>query len=322
MFSSELSYHSARLKDVAFRAGQHVLHLDASHGPTSVVSHGAQAFFAEMQKFRPDLEVRHLRLWEDDMRPKLEYNLSHVRSKFAMLEGTATAEDIERFADIEDLAASVASAESLVVSVPMWNYGVPWVLKQYFDCVLHPGLSFQETSSGPKGLLGGGKALVIIASSGGNPSKDHLRPWLADVAAMMGFDTVHSIAAAGISHSSREEAMQSLSKEAERVARAISVPSEAGVPGSTDATAPSNDNDDEEKTVGEWSDRELLKWLKAQGGLSDDAIESIEAMKIDGSLWLSASEEDWQSDELGLDDADIALLVSLQRQHVETSGAG
>ena len=76
------------------------------------------------------------------------------------------------------------------------------VMKQYFDCVLHPGLcvfllqqlkpttasaahmppglTFTETSSGPTGLLGGGRPVVLLTSSGGVASKDYVTPWLLE----------------------------------------------------------------------------------------------------------------------------------------------
>merc|ERR1712129_65619 len=55
-----------------------------------------------------------------------------------------------------------------------------------------------------------------------------------------------------------------------------------------------------------WTAQELLAWLKSQGGLSPDAIESIESVRVDGAMWLGASEDAWSGEELGLEDADIA----------------
>lgn len=65
-----------------------------------------------------------------------------------------------------------------------------------------------------------------------------------------------------------------------------------------------------------WTAQELLEWLQSQGGLSADAIQSIESLRLDGKMWLGASEDDWSSEELGLEDADIARLILLQQTHL------
>ena len=39
---------------------------------------GASALFAHLAKLYPDVEVQHVRLWEDATRKEMEYNLEHV----------------------------------------------------------------------------------------------------------------------------------------------------------------------------------------------------------------------------------------------------
>merc|ERR1712083_808568 len=106
--------------------------------------------------------------------------------------------------------------------------------------------------------------------------------------------------------------MIALKKDAENAARAVLQQVTAGAQGTSGADATDAAIGDDAPPVSEWTAGELLQWLKKEGGLSADAIESIEAMNIDGSLWLTASEEDWQSEELGLEDADIARVMELQ----------
>eukprot|EP00971_Amphidinium_carterae_P170268 3373510-Amphidinium_carterae.1 len=48
----------------------------------------------------------------------------------------------------------------IVVLLGLHAPQVPYVLKQYFDCILHPGLTFKETASGPRGLLSQGLQLI------------------------------------------------------------------------------------------------------------------------------------------------------------------
>jgi len=87
--------------------------------------------------------------------------------------------------------------------------------------------------------------------------------------------------------------------------------------GYTAAPAPAAPAEPEEAGPAKWTAHELLEWLKSQGGLSNDAIESIESVRIDGKMWLAAKEEDWSSEELGLEDGDIARLIDLQKTHLQ-----
>ena len=120
------------------------MHLDASHGPESVIHQGAEALWEELQ-----LEVRHRRLWEDGA--ALTYGLQQVRAKMALLAGTAGDAERALFAPLEALAREVATARALVVSAPMWNYGVPYAPR-----------SFLRRIDGKSGLLLGREWLFMV----------------------------------------------------------------------------------------------------------------------------------------------------------------
>eukprot|EP00933_Yihiella_yeosuensis_P075319 TRINITY_DN84646_c0_g1_i1.p1 TRINITY_DN84646_c0_g1~~TRINITY_DN84646_c0_g1_i1.p1 ORF type:complete len:336 (-),score=70.43 TRINITY_DN84646_c0_g1_i1:109-1095(-) len=309
MFSAELAFRSLKVDEAAFRAAKHILHLDASHGPSSVIAQGASALFTEIKKSRPEWQIEHVRLWEEGTRKQIEYNMSHVQSKMAMLSGTSRDEDIQNFTSIEALAERAATAQCLVISAPVWNYGVPYVLKQYFDCVLHPGLTFRETESGPKGLFGNGRPLVILSSSGGSGSKDHLTPWLRDVGAMMGFDATEVVTAPYVANSNREEVIERFVESAAAAAKRVGVASaRAPVPENSAEAAV----DKKEEIDIECSSEVILRWLRTEGGLSEDCFESLEAIKINGEMFVAAREEDWQDEELGLEEADLKRLKELQ----------
>lgn len=323
MFSAELAFRTAKFDETSLRVAKHVIHLDASHGAGSVIGHGAQSLFAALGTARPDLHVEHVRLWEESTRSRMEYNLEHVRSKMAMLAGNSDIEDVRRFAGIEELAARVASAQGLVISAPMWNYGAPYVLKQYFDCILHPGLTFRETSSGPTGLLGGGRPLVIITSSGGSAGKDHLTPWLLDVAAMMGFDDPVVVSAPNVAQGDRQVILDGIAHDSSVAAQHFceplggrgrqcsgSIGNAAAATGESPlvASAPMDEDPQED-----WGKEALMRWLRAQGGLTQNGLESVEEACDDSELFCQASEEDWRNEEMGLEDADVARLLELQR---------
>ena len=58
-----------------------------------------------------------------------------------------------------------AAADAYLFSVPMWNAGVPYVLKQWINIVSQPGWLFSFTpNAGYSGLIRGKKAAVIYTS--------------------------------------------------------------------------------------------------------------------------------------------------------------
>lgn len=58
-------------------------------------------------------------------------------------------------------------ADRLVVSTPMWNFSMPYHLKQWIDRVMQSGWSFgMEPGKGYVPLLGGKKALSVCSCGG------------------------------------------------------------------------------------------------------------------------------------------------------------
>ena len=54
---------------------------------------------------------------------------------------SATAER-DAFAVVERMALRFSLADRVLISSPMWNFGVPYKLKQWFDLIVQPGLTF------------------------------------------------------------------------------------------------------------------------------------------------------------------------------------
>lgn len=64
------------------------------------------------------------------------------------------------------LIAELRRADTIVIGLPMYNFGVPSMLKAYFDHVARSGETFRYTENGPVGLLTGKKAYVVAARGG------------------------------------------------------------------------------------------------------------------------------------------------------------
>jgi FMN-dependent NADH-azoreductase len=80
-----------------------------------------------------------------------------------------------------------AAADEYLFSVPMWNAGIPYILKQFIDVVSQPGMVFDfDGERGYTGLLTGRKAALIYTSAvygeGRPPSfgSDFQAPYLRD----------------------------------------------------------------------------------------------------------------------------------------------
>ena len=98
--------------------------------------------------------------------------------------------------------AELLAADTLVLAVPMYNFSVPSTLKAWFDHVLHPGQTFEYTAAGPRGLLAGKKAVILISSAGDYSvapasGMDFVEPYVRAIMGFMGITDVTVIKSDG-----------------------------------------------------------------------------------------------------------------------------
>ena len=92
------------------------------------------------------------------------------------------------------------AADVIVLGLPMYNFGVPSMLKAYFDHIGRAGVTFKYTDKGPVGLLTGKKAYVFAARGGvylGTP-KDTQSAYIRDFLAFIGITDVEFVYAEGL----------------------------------------------------------------------------------------------------------------------------
>ncbi len=109
------------------------------------------------------------------------------------------------------LIAELKHADTLVLGLPMYNFGVPSQLKAYFDHIARAGVTFKYTEKGAVGLLTGKKAYVFAARGGlyqGTP-RDTQTPYVREFLAFLGITDVEFVYAEGlaISEASRTESL-------------------------------------------------------------------------------------------------------------------
>ena len=107
----------------------------------------------------------------------------------------ATAAELATRALSDALIAELRAADTIVMGVPMYNFGVPTGLRAWFDHVLRAGETFRYSSAGPEGLLGGKRVIVIEArggfySEGPAQAIDFQEPYLRHLFAFVGITDV------------------------------------------------------------------------------------------------------------------------------------
>jgi len=95
------------------------------------------------------------------------------------------------------------SADEYVFGVPMYNFGVPAVLKLWIDQIARPARTFSYADGSPKGLLTGKKATFLVASGGAYDagtamaSFNFVEPYLRTVFGFLGVTDTTFINAGG-----------------------------------------------------------------------------------------------------------------------------
>jgi FMN-dependent NADH-azoreductase len=72
----------------------------------------------------------------------------------------------ETLALSDELIAELKDADTLVIGLPIYNFGVPATLKAWVDLVARAGVTFRYSEAGPEGLMTGKRAIVAVASGG------------------------------------------------------------------------------------------------------------------------------------------------------------
>ncbi len=132
-----------------------------------------------------------------------------------------TAEQQAVVAASDALIAELKRADTIVLGLPMYNFGIPSVLKAYFDHIARAGVTFRYTEKGPVGMLTGKKAYVFATRGGlyaGTP-RDLQTAYVRDFLAFLGITDVEFVYAEGlaISDASRQAALAKAAIEIDRL---------------------------------------------------------------------------------------------------------
>ena len=133
-------------------------------------------------------------------------------------ERSSEQQELAKIAD--ELIGELQDADTIVFSVPVYNFSVPATVKAWADLVARAGTTFRYTENGPEGLLTG-KKVYVTAASGGTPlgsEIDFMSPWLKFFLGFLGMTDVELVAADGIMGEGGEEKIAEAHQEIEKLA--------------------------------------------------------------------------------------------------------
>ena len=166
-----------------------LLYIQASpRGAESTTNQIAAAYLAAFRARNPAVNVDMLNVWETAL-PAFDGN--KVAAKMNVISGQQnTGAHQTAWDEIVTIAKRFIAADRYLLSVPMWNNGIPYRLKHYIDIIHQPGLLWGlEPKSGYFGLLKNKHATLVLTAGAYGPDlpspafgvdyhATYLRDWL------------------------------------------------------------------------------------------------------------------------------------------------
>jgi FMN-dependent NADH-azoreductase len=177
-----------------------VLHLSASprnHKSESLAL--AATFLDQYASINRDHEIEHFDLWDGTLP---EFGPAAAAAKMDVFAGlTPQGSGADAWSAARATFERFAAADKYLFSVPMWNAGIPYILKQFIDVVSQPGMVFGfDPVEGYSGLVSGKKAAVIYTSAvygdGRGPAfgSDFQMPYMRDWLSWAGITDISEVA--------------------------------------------------------------------------------------------------------------------------------
>lgn len=185
-----------------------LLHIDTSARPLNLSGHQsisrtlAQRFLSQWQN---TLSETHIIYRDLATSPVDLINQAWIEAAFTK-EEKRTPTQMSILSASNELIDEVIQADIILLSTPMYNYGMPAALKAWFDQVIRINKTFNfDLSRGdfPLKPILSGKRLVLITSSGEfgfelgglRETMDHLHPHIHTLSQYLGVETMHTIRA-------------------------------------------------------------------------------------------------------------------------------
>jgi FMN-dependent NADH-azoreductase len=172
---------------------KHILRLDASASVnTSNSKKLGDELIDRLLALHPDAIVR-----QRDLNQEIGFiDENWVTANFTPVDQRSEAQH-QRLAFSNKLIDEIKQADAIVLTTPMYNFGIPATLKTWIDLISRAGVTFQYTVDGPVGLIKG-KTVDIVITTGGAPLHspvDFVTGYLKQVFGFIGIEDINIIGA-------------------------------------------------------------------------------------------------------------------------------
>ncbi|MEZ0536695.1 FMN-dependent NADH-azoreductase [Caldicellulosiruptoraceae bacterium PP1] len=117
----------------------------------------SERFIEAYKQYHPEDEIIKLDLYKENLR---FLTIDDINQIFAPKDEESKNNPILKY------VYQFAEADKYVIAAPMWNLGIPSILKAYIDYITVSGITFKYTEQGAIGLMQGKKAIHIMATGG------------------------------------------------------------------------------------------------------------------------------------------------------------
>jgi FMN-dependent NADH-azoreductase len=184
----------------------------------------SESFLEAFKETHPDWVVDELDLSKETL-PSL--SMKSVSGKYVLLTGKDLFGSLrESWVEIIQHIERFKTADFYLISTPMWNFHIPYMLKHYIDLIVQPKHLFHYKEDGtPEGLIKD-KKMIVITSRGGqytgnNEKYDFQEPYLRLIFGFVGITDIHFINA--------EPMDMGLELQKESIQKAKKIAQEAGL---------------------------------------------------------------------------------------------
>ncbi|MDD5216663.1 MAG: NAD(P)H-dependent oxidoreductase [Candidatus Omnitrophica bacterium] len=153
----------------------------------------SNAFLEAFTPAHHDWTLEELHLFKEALPP---LTIERVDGKYVLLSGKDLPGNLkEAWDDIIGHINKFLSADGYLITAPMWNFSIPYVLKHYLDIIVQPKYLFRYTANGVEGLVKNRK-MVIVTSRGGDYRSaetrafDHQEPYLKTIFTFVGVEDI------------------------------------------------------------------------------------------------------------------------------------
>ena len=135
----------------------------------------AKAFLEAYRQSHPGHTVHTIDVWNLALP---EFDGAAIDAKYAGIEGRERTDEQKKvWQTIQAIAQPFKEADTIVISAPMWNWGIPYKLKHLIDVVSQKDILFTFDERGLLGLLTGKKAVLILAKGIDYAPESASRSW-------------------------------------------------------------------------------------------------------------------------------------------------